>query len=352
MTTSHAGAAGNPTTISLSADNAGLTIGNTTPAYSSLGSHTAVGTLVAWGGNVALNQAGSWVNSSFPSNGYCQFSAMYQLTNTGSAPATFTQFFTDGPSPTSPIAYGTYTLAAGQEATFNVYLYLKAGSYPISLQVDAGSLQTPTSNAYTLGKVNVTMTGDCGAVPVTPPPPPPPPTPKADLVSKKGITIGGSIGGAGGKSSSWGGVIQLKASDAFLTSNGKCAFNVAYDISNTGAAPASGFVDQVFTGTQLISQQSALSLKAGENKLIYTQAYLAPGTQVVRLMVDATNVVPETNETNNSTQVYVNLVGPCAPPSTDKGDNNGGSSTSKPSTTGSGGSTGGSSGSTTKSNQK
>lgn len=129
---------------------------------------------------------------------------------------------------------------------------------------------------------------------------------KPDITSKHGITIGG-------KFSAWGGAIMLTEADSFLQSNGKCAFNVSYDEVNIGpVATAPAFANRLRSGATLVSQQTGQHLNAGESKTINTQAYLAPGDQVVSLMLDDGNAVAESNEGNNLFRVKVSLKGRCA----------------------------------------
>jgi len=134
-----------------------------------------------------------------------------------------------------------------------------------------------------------------------------------DITSKKGITIGGAVGGAGGKFAPWGGTINLTQADSFLQSGGKCAFNISYDMVNTGPVPTSpAFGNRLRSGADVVSHQSSLALNTGETKQINTQAYLPPGSQVVSLSLDDDHVVTESNEGNNVFRVQVILDAKCA----------------------------------------
>lgn len=129
---------------------------------------------------------------------------------------------------------------------------------------------------------------------------------RPDITSKGGITIGG-------KSASWGGALALTDADAFLQSNGQCAFNLSYGEVNLGpVATSPAFANRLRAGATVISQQTGQHLTAGESKSINTQAYLAPGDHVVSLMLDDGNVVTESNEGNNHFRVKVRLDGRCA----------------------------------------
>ncbi len=127
-----------------------------------------------------------------------------------------------------------------------------------------------------------------------------------DVTSQTGIQFGT-------QSAAWGGALTLTASDAFLTSGGKCAFNIEYDMANVGTGPAdSPFWNRLRSGTDVITQQSNLTLATGEARTVMTQGYLAPGGHTVTLTVDDENDVAESDETNNAFSVDVDLTGSCA----------------------------------------
>jgi hypothetical protein len=133
-----------------------------------------------------------------------------------------------------------------------------------------------------------------------------------DITSRKGITIGGAVGGAGGKFSPWGGTIILTQADSFLQANGKCAFNISYDMVNLGpVATSPAFGNYLRTNIEVVSQQTGLSLNAAETKQVNTQAYLAPGTPFLALVLDKDHVVAESNEANNAFQVKIVLQAKC-----------------------------------------
>jgi len=134
-----------------------------------------------------------------------------------------------------------------------------------------------------------------------------------DLTSQKGITIGGGFGGAGGKISPWGGTIALTRADAFLQAGGNCAFNISYDLTNRGpVATSRAFSNSLRAGDEVVSQQTGLTLNAGETRQISAQAYLAPGTRSLTLRIDKDNLVTETDETNNAFTVDISLDETCA----------------------------------------
>lgn len=126
-----------------------------------------------------------------------------------------------------------------------------------------------------------------------------------DITSQRGISIGG-------KFTPWGGSLHLTESDAFLTSNGQCAFNVSYDEINLGPVPTTpSFANRLRRDSTVISQQTAQSLNAGESKTIHTQAYLLPGDHVLSLSLDDDRRVPESNEGNNLFRIKLRLEAKC-----------------------------------------
>jgi len=121
-----------------------------------------------------------------------------------------------------------------------------------------------------------------------------------DITGKHGIRIGN-------KSARWGGTITLTKKDAALESNGRYAFNVTYDMINSGNVPtAPSFANRMRDdGGTAVTQQSGLTLNAHESKQINTQAYLAEGTHVYKLSMDDDGVVAESNEGNNTMTITI-----------------------------------------------
>jgi hypothetical protein len=143
---------------------------------------------------------------------------------------------------------------------------------------------------------------------------------RPDITSKKGITIGGDVGGAGGKFSAWGGHVNLVPADTKLpVGNGKCAFNVMYDITNAGTvATGPVFRNDLKEDGNVVSQTGMLHLDAGQTMEVKTQAYLSPGTHVLSVYLDnggtaPNHEVPESDETNNVFGVKFTLDASCKP---------------------------------------
>ena len=122
-----------------------------------------------------------------------------------------------------------------------------------------------------------------------------------DINAPTGITIAGH-------SAPWGGLITLSASDAFLVSGGTCAFNISYDLKNSGMAPtAPPFKNRLRRDSTVVSIQSNLSLAAGETRNIATQAYLTSGNHILGLFMDNDFVVAESNEGNNIRRIKIKV---------------------------------------------
>lgn len=263
----------------------------------------AGGKFAAWGGTITLTESDAFLKS----NGKCAFNVAYDMANVGGAA-------TAAPFKNWLVAKGTtvainsnLALNAGAAKQIFTQPYLPQGTYELQLKLDAENSIAESDETNNVVAVKINFEGLCGA-----PAPVPKPVPKPDLVSTKGIAIGG-------KSAAWGGSIALKTADAFLQSNGKCAFNVSYDVGNNGAAPAGpAFVNRIYSGTTVISQQSGLSVDAGKTRQVNTQAYLVPGASAVRLVLDADNNIAESNEGNNITEVKVTLDSQCGATQTRK----------------------------------
>ncbi len=143
---------------------------------------------------------------------------------------------------------------------------------------------------------------------------------RPDITSKKGITVGGDVGGAGGKFSAWDGHINLGPADTKLpVGNGKCAFNVTYDMTNAGpVATGPTFRNDLKEDGNLVAETGMLHLDAGETRQVKTQAYLSPGTHLLSVSLDNGGAAPnhevlESDETNNFFSVKFTLDASCKP---------------------------------------
>jgi hypothetical protein len=145
--------------------------------------------------------------------------------------------------------------------------------------------------------------------------------PMPDMTSKRGITIGGAVGGAGGKFVPWGGSVVLTEADALHGSpNSECAFNLSYDLVNLKAVPTSpAFLNRVKADAKVVSIQSELSLGPREARQINTQAYLPIGKHTLSLWIDDDHTVaeaPPRGESNNVVRISYTLRGKCYEPYT------------------------------------
>jgi hypothetical protein len=104
--------------------------------------------------------------------------------------------------------------------------------------------------------------------------------------------------------------ITVSDKDAFISVLGRCAFNLKYDEVSTAAA--SNTTNRIYANDTLIAQNTAISLTAGAVKTIWTQPYLKPGANNVKLVINAESATP------NIGWVRVNVTGNCgavqAPP--------------------------------------
>jgi hypothetical protein len=98
-------------------------------------------------------------------------------------------------------------------------------------------------------------------------------------------------------------VINVSTADAFLTSGGKCAFNVKYD--EVSGLAATGTTNRLFSNDALIAQNTKIDLVPNVLKTIWTQPYLMPGQNNVRIVVNADSAAPSVG------WVRVNVSGTC-----------------------------------------
>jgi hypothetical protein len=136
-----------------------------------------------------------------------------------------------------------------------------------------------------------------------------------------GTTGGITISGNGFPDTvKWNGTATLTDSQAVTRVNGLCAFNIHYDMANVGAsatapypppAPGPRFMNVLYDDATPASKQTDLYLAVGAVEGIDTQAYLAPGTHVLKLSLDDGNVIHESNEANNTFTLTYVLSGTC-----------------------------------------
>lgn len=113
----------------------------------------------------------------------------------------------------------------------------------------------------------------------------------------------------------WGSGLSLTDADAFLKSNGRCAFNIWYEFKNIGTATAAPpFKNQIkVDGVTVVSINGPFApLAAGASRAVQTQAYLPGGVHQLSLDLDSGNVVIESNKLNNHASIKYQLVGNCS----------------------------------------
>ncbi|MDK2126054.1 hypothetical protein [Parachitinimonas caeni] len=153
------------------------------------------------------------------------------------------------------------------------------------------------------------------------------PDPALRVTPGPGATFGGEVGGKNGKTGEWTKLIELNSSDAFLKSNGKCAFNISYPM--TAKIDFDELSNQIFDGNTLISQQTHIAMKAGETRAVNTQAYLTPGKHLIRFVFDAEG---SSNLEGHGRALYINLSGSCEGTTTTPGTEPGTGTEPKPGT--------------------
>lgn len=97
--------------------------------------------------------------------------------------------------------------------------------------------------------------------------------------------------------------INVADTDAFLTSGGMCAFNVKYD--EISGVAATGTTNRLYSNDRLIAQNTMIDLAPGALKTIWTQPYLVPGVNNVRIVVNAAGAAPSTG------WIRINVAGTC-----------------------------------------
>lgn len=129
-----------------------------------------------------------------------------------------------------------------------------------------------------------------------------------DLTARRPVSIGG-------RATVWGGGVTLTEANSLPGPRPYCAFDVIYVMANIGTAnagPPAMFKNVLrVDGGAPVSIQSALTLAAGANQTIHTQAYLPMGVHVLSLDVDDGNAIPELNEANNHFTLKYQLTGKC-----------------------------------------
>ena len=96
--------------------------------------------------------------------------------------------------------------------------------------------------------------------------------------------------------------------DAFISMLGRCAFNLQYD--EVSSSPVTGSTNRLFGNDTLIAQNSQITLAPNTVKTVWTQPYLVPGANTLRLVINADSAVPSTG------LVRIHVTGNCGKVST------------------------------------
>jgi len=97
--------------------------------------------------------------------------------------------------------------------------------------------------------------------------------------------------------------ITIGGGDAFMSGSGHCAFNVKYD--EISAKAATGTTNRLFSNDTLIAQNTKIDLQPNVLKTIWTQPYLVPGLNNVKLVINADGEKPSV------AWVRINVTGSC-----------------------------------------
>jgi len=106
--------------------------------------------------------------------------------------------------------------------------------------------------------------------------------------------------------------MNIADKDAFISVLGRCAFNFKYDEVSTSAA--SGTTNRLYSNDALIAQNTQIALVAGVVKTIWTQPYLVPGVNNVRIVVNADSATPSTGWVRINVSGSCGAIKPPAPP--------------------------------------
>ncbi len=258
----------------------------------------AGGKFVAWGGFADLSDIEPLPGTSV--NGQCAFNVAYQEINIGGAP-TSPDYINRLRVDTGVVSINSARhLNAGEAKQVDTQAYFKEGSHGFFLSLDDDNVVAESNEGNNHFGFKYTL--KCGG------------QGKKELPDitdeKRGIIIGGAVGGAGGKFVPWGGFADLSAVTPLpgTVVNGKCAFNVAYNEINIGTAPTTpDFINKLYVDATDVAINSGQHLNAGEGKPVDTQAYLTEGSHALTLKLDDGNLVTESNESNNQFSIKYTL---------------------------------------------
>lgn len=166
-------------------------------------------------------------------------------------------------------------IAGGQTETKVMSGTLPAGSGP-----EAGISGAPTSTPFSL-------------------------TLLPDITSTEQLKVGGMP-------VAWGGTVTVDASQAVSKNNGLCEFQIEYSVHNIGKATAGNF-RSLWTNSAVNGSwhHDWSPITPGGVRSEKDLIPLKPGKNVLQLVLDDLHQLQESNETNNTFHVNVNVTGSC-----------------------------------------
>ncbi len=259
----------------------------------------AGGKFVPWGTHADLSDVDPLPGTTV--NGKCAFNVTYEEVNIGAAPTS--PLYTNKLKIIGPADVAINTsrhLNAGESQLVTTQPYLTEGDNALMLYLDDGNVVAESNEGNNFFSIKYTLKckGQGGQG-------------KPDITdAKKGIIIGGAVGGAGGQFVPWGGFADLSGVEPLPGTivNGRCAFNAPYDEINIGSAPTSpDYTNKLKVDGGDVAINTAQHLNAGESKSVTTQPYLNEGSHALTLSLDDGNVVAESNEGNNQFSIKYTL---------------------------------------------
>jgi len=254
------------------------------------------GKFVPWGTTADLSDVAPLPGTTV--NGKCAFNATYKQRNIGGVqtnPLYVNKLKLEGPAEVA-INSGQH-LNPGETKSVTTQPYLTEGEHALMLYLDDGNAVAESNEGNNFYSIKYRL--KCNGQPGNPTGGKLP-----DITdARKGIIIGGAVGGAGGLFVPWGTVADLSGVDPLPGTivEGRCAFNATYAEINTGSVATSpNYTNKLkLDGATDVAINTARHLNAGETKSVTTQPYLATGAHGLQLALDDGNVVPESNESNN-----------------------------------------------------
>ncbi|HZX25476.1 MAG TPA: CARDB domain-containing protein [Telluria sp.] len=129
-----------------------------------------------------------------------------------------------------------------------------------------------------------------------------------DIAAGKLLRLGT---GARAVSVPWGGSVRVNDTLADSVADGKCTFDLTYDVSDTADSAEGAFKNHVLVNGVIAAVNSSPVLLAGQPHPVRTQVALVPGMNELEVQLDAGRAIAESNEANNDMSVKVAVTGAC-----------------------------------------